>query len=75
MFMDVLSGRDDTPAKKSRLDVALANAGALIYLAGLADALPEGTETARRTVKSGAALKLLKEFASYTWSEKSAVIS
>jgi len=66
LFMDVLRGREDTPEQKSRLDIALANAGALIYLAGLADTLPEGTETAKRTVKSGAALELLEEFVSYT---------
>lgn len=66
MFLDVLAGLHDTPGRKSRLDIALANAGALIYLAEIEDTLKDGTEAARETVESGAALRLMEDFASFT---------
>lgn len=44
---------DDTPGPAR--DIVLLNAGAAIYVAGVADSLKEGIEAARRAVASGAA--------------------
>jgi anthranilate phosphoribosyltransferase len=44
---------DDTPGPAR--DIVLLNAGAAIYVAGVADSLEEGIEAARRAVASGAA--------------------
>ena len=63
IFLDVLSGKNESPEEKARLDIALVNAGAIIYLAGKADDLMQGTEIARETVNSGKAREKLKEFA------------
>ena len=66
IFMDVIQGTETTAEQKSRLDAALVNAGAILYLAGMAETLPGGTGIARETVKSGAAVRLLKKFADFT---------
>ncbi|WP_151734483.1 anthranilate phosphoribosyltransferase [Paenibacillus tengchongensis] len=47
-------------------DIVLANAGACIYVAGLAETLAEGVEKARATVDSGAALGKLEQLKSMT---------
>ncbi len=66
MFSSVLEGRINTHGDKVRCDIALANAAALIYLAGKAENLMDATEIAYRKVKSGEALNKLKEFIEFT---------
>jgi len=51
----IFAGQDG-PAR----DVALLNAGAAIYAAGMADTLAEGVEAARAAVDSGAAMRTLE---------------
>jgi anthranilate phosphoribosyltransferase len=48
------------------LDVVLVNAGAAIYLAGMADTVREGVETARESVSSGRAWDKLTAFVQFT---------
>lgn len=62
ILMDVLNGKNDSITDKARLDIALANAGAIIYLAGKAKNLIEGTSIAFKAVKSERSIKKLKEF-------------
>lgn len=62
IFLAVLSGKNDTENDKAKLEIALANAGAIIYLAGQAQSLIEGTEIAKESVESGKAIKKLHEF-------------
>ncbi|KWX79630.1 anthranilate phosphoribosyltransferase [Paenibacillus jilunlii] len=47
-------------------DIVLANAGACIYVAGLADTLQEGVEKAKTVVDSGAALLKLEQLKAMT---------
>jgi anthranilate phosphoribosyltransferase len=47
-------------------DIALFNAGATVYLAGLADDVAAGVEAARRALDSGAALAKLDEYRDFT---------
>ncbi|WP_039835086.1 anthranilate phosphoribosyltransferase, partial [Paenibacillus sonchi] len=47
-------------------DIVLANAGACIYVAGLADTLQEGVEQAKAVVDSGAALLKLEQLKAMT---------
>ncbi len=62
ILMDVLNGKKDSVTNKARLDIALANAGAIIYLSGKASNLIEGTQIAYKAVKSGKSTEKLKEF-------------
>lgn len=62
IFLSVLQGKNESKKDKARLDIALANAGAIIYLAGSADTLIDGTQIARETVNSGLAIKKLHDF-------------
>ncbi len=48
------------------MDVVLLNAGAAIYVAGLAPDVEQGIELARQAIASGAAMKKLQELASLT---------
>lgn len=66
MFLSVLKGKNDSKAAKTRFDIAIANAGALIYLSKKAEDLKEAVNIGRKCVESGAAMKKLKEFAKFT---------
>ena len=48
------------------LNIVLLNAGASLYVAGVAKSIEEGLERARKAVASGAARKKLDEFVSFT---------
>lgn len=48
------------------LDIVVLNAGAAIYVGGLAGDLPEGVAMARKSVESGAARKTLEQWAAYS---------
>ncbi len=62
IFLSVIEGKNDSPQDQARLDIALANAGAIIYISGKADTLAEGTQMARTAVESGKARQKLEEF-------------
>ncbi len=47
-------------------NIVALNAGAAIYVAGLAGSLKAGVERASATIRSGAAKQKLEEFVSYT---------
>ena len=47
-------------------DIVALNAGASIYVAGLADTLGEGVEKAQATLRSGAARRKVDEFVAAT---------
>lgn len=56
MVLDVLSGKHG-PAR----DIVLLNAGAAIYVAGVADSLAAGIEKAKQVIDSGAAMEKLNQ--------------
>lgn len=62
IFLGVLNGKNRSDQGKARLEIALANAGAIIYLDGKANTILEGTKIAQQAVKSGKAMEKLKEF-------------
>ncbi len=59
---DVLSGRNNTPEERARLDMCLVNAAAILFLAGKAESLNEGYISAKDLVESGMAIEKLKNF-------------
>jgi anthranilate phosphoribosyltransferase len=58
---DILSG-----ANGARHDVIVANAGAALYVAGIAPAIRDGVQLARESLASGAALRKLEELIAIT---------
>jgi len=60
--VDVLKGKEETETEKARIDLCLANAGAILFIAEIADNLQDGVKIARKAIKSGDALKKLDEF-------------
>ena len=60
--INVLKGKNTTETDRARLDLCLANAGCILFLAGIAGNLPEGIEISRKAVESGEAIKKLYEF-------------
>jgi len=59
---DVLDGKDNTPGEKARMNICLANASAILFLAGKAGDLKEGMIMAREMVMNGRARAKLQEF-------------
>ncbi len=47
-------------------DIVMMNAGAAIYVAGVADSLAQGVERARHAIESGAALKKLNQLVAFS---------
>jgi anthranilate phosphoribosyltransferase len=60
--LDVLRGEKGNETEKARLDLCLVNTGAILFIAGIADNLPDCVKIARKAVESGDALKKLDEF-------------
>ncbi len=60
--VDVLKGEERNETEKARLDLCLVNAGAILFISGIADNLLEGVNIARDAVESGKAIKKLYEF-------------
>lgn len=54
---DILSGKLEGPKK----DIVLLNAGATLYVGGIAASMEEGIDLAKKTLESGAAAKKLEE--------------
>jgi anthranilate phosphoribosyltransferase len=63
MIRDVLAGQAGAAH-----DIVVLNAGAALYVAGVAPALPEGVERARRSIADGAAAAKLEELVRFTQS-------
>ncbi len=61
MLLDALGGRNDTAR-----DIVILNAGAALYVCGLADDVPAGITLAREAIGSGAASRKLDTFVSFT---------
>ena len=61
MMLQALEGRSGAPR-----DIVALNAGASIYVAGLADTLADGVEKARTVLESGAARRKVDEFVART---------
>ncbi len=61
LLLDALEGREG-PAR----DIVMLNAGASIYVAGLAKSIAEGVEKAKKAMSSGGALKKLEELVALT---------
>ena len=60
--MEVLEGKMENPGQKARMDICLANAGAILFLAGKAQDLKEGVKLAQENIQKGYALEKLQEF-------------
>ncbi len=60
--MDVLDGKRETAQQKARMDICLANAGAILFLADKTPDLKTGVDLARKTVQNGDAKHKLDEF-------------
>lgn len=60
--MEILEGKTENSAQQARMDICLANAGAILFLAGKARDLKEGVELARENIQNGCALGKLQEF-------------
>ncbi|EKQ53664.1 MAG: anthranilate phosphoribosyltransferase [Methanobacterium sp. Maddingley MBC34] len=60
--LEVLEGKMENPAQKARMDICLANAGAILFLVGKARDLKEGVDLARENIQKGYALEKLQEF-------------
>jgi len=58
----ILSGEESGP----RMDLALLNAGAGLYMAGKCDTIAAGVERARRLIREGSPLRKLEEFVAKT---------
>lgn len=59
---DILEGKNTNPTEKARMDICLANAGAIIFLGGKASDLKEGAQIAREIVEKGKAKDKLRDF-------------
>lgn len=60
--LKVLEGKRDNTEEEARMDLSLANAGAILFLAGKAGNLEEGVRKAKKSVENGYAYNKLQEF-------------
>lgn len=60
--MNVLDGKRETSSQKARMDICLANAGAILFLAGKTSDLKGGVELARKTIQDSSARLKLQDF-------------
>jgi anthranilate phosphoribosyltransferase len=65
LIRGALSGAEDTPSQKAAAIIAL-NAGATIYVSGVAATLADGVEMAEDALASGLAAQKLSEFIDFT---------
>lgn len=61
MLISVLENKKG-PAR----DIVLLNAGAAVYVSGIAETLATGIQTAQRAIESGAALQKLHELVAFS---------
>ncbi|HMK54230.1 MAG TPA: anthranilate phosphoribosyltransferase [Methanobacteriaceae archaeon] len=61
IIKNVLSGKTDSQSSKSRLDLCLVNAGAILFLTGKTSSISKGVELARTSVMSGNPLTKLQD--------------
>lgn len=62
MILAVLQGQKETPQQCAARDIVLLNAGAAIYVAGLAATLGEGIQAATHAIDAGVAFNKLNQF-------------
>lgn len=62
VVQDVLKGKNDSEEEKSRLDMCLVNAAAILFIAGKVKSFKEGYITAKDSVESGRAIEKLSSF-------------
>ena len=55
--MDVLEGKRGNPSQIARMDICLANAGAILFISGRTSDLKKGVELSRKTIEDGSALR------------------
>jgi anthranilate phosphoribosyltransferase len=60
--LDVLHGKRETQEQCARMDLCLANTGAILFLAGKAENLKDGVLMARNAIKRGLTTQKLEEF-------------
>ena len=65
LIRGALAGVEDTPSRKAAAIIAL-NAGATIYVSGVAATLADGVEMAEDALASGLAAQKLSEFIDFT---------
>ncbi len=58
----ILGGKEETAQQKARMDICLANASAILFLADKVSDFKEGVELARKTIHNGSAQSKLEEF-------------
>lgn len=61
MILDVLNGKHSNQKQVAARDIVLMNAGAAIYVAGIASSLQAGIEKATEVIDNGAALEKLNQ--------------
>jgi anthranilate phosphoribosyltransferase len=61
MILDVLNSKLDNQKQRAARDIVLMNAGAAIYVAGVAASLQAGIEKAAAVIDSGASLGKLNQ--------------
>ncbi len=66
IFLGILKGNKKSKIEKARLDLCLVNAGAILFIAGVADSFKEGFQIALKAVESGKTLLKLNEFVKAT---------
>jgi anthranilate phosphoribosyltransferase len=59
MILDVLNGKAAVGTQSAAREIVLMNAGAAIYVAGVADSLQAGIQKAAEVIDSGVALQKL----------------
>jgi anthranilate phosphoribosyltransferase len=72
LIRDALSKRS-TPAARKAADIIALNAGAAIYVSGVADSLSEGVLMAQDAIASGLANEKINELSAFTGYQKTAV--
>ena len=65
-------GKAGSDSAKKAADIIALNAGAAIYVSGVADTLAEGVARAQDTIGSGLAKAKIQELASFTDCQKNA---
>ena len=66
MILDVLDGKSSAGTQSAARDIALLNAGAAIYAAGLQASIHAGVEQAEKVIDSGAAKEKLMQLIQYS---------
>lgn len=66
IIKNIISNKVETKSDKARMDLALMNAAAILYVADKVDSLKEGVSVARRCIEDGSAQKQLELIVKYS---------